>query len=423
MAGILVAWGAPGRAAASPSPSSTCTRRVKVQLPSGAPLAQLHGVTAISASDAWAVGYYARRWGRMMPLAAHWDGTTWSSVPVPAPPRVKDRNFFPEGFYLSDVDAVAPSNVWAIGGGVHYPVGVVADHIPRWPAPELRYVPLLFHWNGVRWGRLPLPRLGGRASFAGLDVVGPGDVWVVGAWQRAYAPHSRVLPLFMHWDGAGWEVRHPDLFPGRARTQLSGVTTTSSSSTIALGVTSGGSQGAGGTFTATLGAGAWLVTPAPSGISHLSGDWGVGGSTKVPDPNTPSGFDLSFSAYLRGPTGWDLVPTPPLDVHDTQDDLLIGVTGTGVADLGPSDAWLVGNDDIEDGGFSDSHAHAERWDGTAWSVVPLPRPLFTHWVSGVDADPATGATFIVGGVRILSDENPHAARNRMEPLVFQGTCA
>ena len=43
---------------------------------------QLTAVTARSASDAWAVGFYqgpARHNGRIM-LAEHWDGTRWSQV-------------------------------------------------------------------------------------------------------------------------------------------------------------------------------------------------------------------------------------------------------------------------------------------------------------------------------------------------------
>ena len=41
----------------------------------------LSGVSAISATDAWAVGYASSRTGQQ-PLILHWNGTAWRQVPA-----------------------------------------------------------------------------------------------------------------------------------------------------------------------------------------------------------------------------------------------------------------------------------------------------------------------------------------------------
>jgi hypothetical protein len=62
----------------------------------------LTGVAVRTASDVWAVGYYDSGGGKR-PLALHWNGSNWSTPPVPG-----------VGL-LRQVSAVAPGNVWAAG--------------------------------------------------------------------------------------------------------------------------------------------------------------------------------------------------------------------------------------------------------------------------------------------------------------------
>ena len=62
----------------------------------------LTGVAVRTASDVWAVGYYDSGGGKR-PLALHWNGSNWSTSPVPG-----------VGL-LRQVSAVAPGNVWAVG--------------------------------------------------------------------------------------------------------------------------------------------------------------------------------------------------------------------------------------------------------------------------------------------------------------------
>jgi FG-GAP-like repeat len=84
----------------------------------------LTGVDAVTASDVWAVGYYDNG-SADLPLALHWNGSTWSSFPVPG------------AGLLRDVKAAGPGNVWAAGG--------------YYNASLQRYQTLVVHFNGTTW--------------------------------------------------------------------------------------------------------------------------------------------------------------------------------------------------------------------------------------------------------------------------------
>src|SRR5215469_4716172 len=69
----------------------------------------LQGVAAISATDTWAVGYYQSSSSlNDMTLIEHWDGTQWSIVPSPNP----EQDFL---LTLYGVTAISASDIWAVG--------------------------------------------------------------------------------------------------------------------------------------------------------------------------------------------------------------------------------------------------------------------------------------------------------------------
>jgi hypothetical protein len=75
------------------------------------PDGELFGVSAMSAADAWAVGIYQNSGthATRLTLALHWDGSIWTRVPCPSPGTASP------GSYLSSVSAVSPSDAWAVG--------------------------------------------------------------------------------------------------------------------------------------------------------------------------------------------------------------------------------------------------------------------------------------------------------------------
>ncbi len=84
----------------------------------------LTGVDVLTASDAWAVGYY-NDGSAERPLALHWNGSKWSNSPVPG-----------EGA-LRKVTAVTPSNMWA--AGTYYNASTQLNQT------------LVVHFNGKAW--------------------------------------------------------------------------------------------------------------------------------------------------------------------------------------------------------------------------------------------------------------------------------
>jgi hypothetical protein len=86
----------------------------------------LDGVTAISTSDVWAVGYAAAANRRYLKtLIEHWDGASWAVVPSPNPTCY---------CALKGISAASATDAWAVG---YYHLG--SDQA------------LFEHWDGVGW--------------------------------------------------------------------------------------------------------------------------------------------------------------------------------------------------------------------------------------------------------------------------------
>jgi len=93
----------------------------------------LTGVSAVSPTDAWAVGLYWDQAGIGHSMVLHWDGTRWS--------QVKSPNLGSEHTSLSSVIAVSPKDVWAVGD--YQEAGIHA---------------LVLHWDGTNWSQADVRR-------------------------------------------------------------------------------------------------------------------------------------------------------------------------------------------------------------------------------------------------------------------------
>src|SRR5204862_506312 len=72
---------------------------------------RLFAVTAVSASDVWAVGYYSiRNSPPDQTLVEHWDGLAWSVVYSPSPAGYT--------YSLWGVSALSSHHIWAVRGMV-----------------------------------------------------------------------------------------------------------------------------------------------------------------------------------------------------------------------------------------------------------------------------------------------------------------
>jgi hypothetical protein len=307
-------------------------------------------VTAVSANDVWAVGvtYSGGFDTTVRGLAEHWDGTSWSVVPTPAPY---------ESEALNAVDAVSANSVWAAGaasGPGDIPL------VERWDGSQWQVVPppagsfglnaltansdndvwaggeqllpddrleaVLVHWNGSGWTRasvLGLPDT--SSSIYGLDARTTDDVWAVG--------DAGGIPLILHWNGTRWRVV-PSSGPAGTSSQLNDVDVRTASDAWAVG--SSFSESAGRkTLVMRWNGLAWKIVRSPNpdsvgdglgGVAALTGGnaWAVGGSADFPGS--------TLTEHWNG-RRWQVVPSPDVGTTSSLAD---------VAAVASSDIWAVG---------------------------------------------------------------------------------
>ena len=141
--------------------------------------AYLNSVTALSASDVWAVGGTDAG----LTLIEHRGGTRWKVVPSP--------NGMNPVNILQGVTAVSPSDIWAVGyGGLH--IGIPQET-------------LIEHWNGTRWSIVPSPNGGSpNNNLTSVTAISSTDAWAVGHYYNVNAQQN--APLTQHWNGTQWST-------------------------------------------------------------------------------------------------------------------------------------------------------------------------------------------------------------------------
>jgi len=155
-------------------------RRWSVQRSPGTPassLSQLNGVTATSASSAWAVGEYQSR-GHTFPLIERWNGRTWRRQGSAAPG--------PHGAALEGVTALSRTSAWAVGVTLS--------------ASVVRSRSLIEHWNGRSWRQQPAISPGGENVLVGVTALSRARAWAAGV----YSFGSNFGTLVESWDGTSW---------------------------------------------------------------------------------------------------------------------------------------------------------------------------------------------------------------------------
>jgi hypothetical protein len=131
-------------------------------------------VTAVSPSDAWAVGTAAGSVnGPGQTLVLHWDGTRWTQVASPSP-RLSSSE-------LNAVSASSATGAWAVGD-------VVSNRVSR---------TLILRWDGARWRTVASPSQG-PSFLNGISAVCGRDALAVGSGGTA--------SLALRWTGSRWVI-------------------------------------------------------------------------------------------------------------------------------------------------------------------------------------------------------------------------
>jgi hypothetical protein len=319
----------------------------------------LFAVSATSATDAWAVGFYIPSQGKDFALAEHWNGTAWS----PALPL----NPSPSFDYLDGVSAVSPTDVWAVG---QYLTGSGA------------YQPLIEHWNGSAWLMVPSPNTGGLSILRAVKALSAKNVWAVGT---TFLSGSQSNTLIEHWNGLAWAIV-PSPNPGNQINDLTSIT---------------------GDLTALWASGDFLQNTAYR-TAVLRDQNRVWNKLQTQNVNTKSNNlnaileipgiriyavgayqkDSNFNTLIESWDGTKFViqPSPNKGTGSTELFGLAGSQMTGVIAVGQ---YFQG---------SYFRTFALKLNGPAWQIVPSDNVgTFDNFLNGAVAIPGTDDAWAVGG--------------------------
>jgi hypothetical protein len=204
---------------------------------SGEPaVSDLEAVSADSTSDVWAVGVSAITTAHNsfhQPLIEHFNGSSWSVVEGAFKGDEEDDQ-------LIAVDAVSPSDVWAIGTSkprasysgagttvvehyngsswsivgtaetavathLHAITGTSADDL--WAAGEEGGSAVLEHYNGSSWSVVPGSLVEGKGGLSSVTELSPTDVWAVGRGLTEHWNGTSVSVVASQSEEAGLEAR------------------------------------------------------------------------------------------------------------------------------------------------------------------------------------------------------------------------
>ncbi len=139
----------------------------------------LTGITATGPDDVWASGYESNvnDTNFAEPYLLHWDGNGWTLVKVP--------NKGTEGSLLSDVTALSPTDIWAVGQSGQNNGSILS---------------LTEQFNGKTWTVVPSPDPGSignlkNNSLAGVSSPSAGIVFTGGAQEIAGQCCLRTLAM------------------------------------------------------------------------------------------------------------------------------------------------------------------------------------------------------------------------------------
>ena len=129
---------------------------------------ELTAVTAVSATDVWAVGEFSGD----QTLAEQWNGTSWNAVTSPAAGQ------------LNGVAAVSASNIWAVGSFSDPNTGITSTVIEN--------------WDGTSWTVVPSPDPSANENVLAAASADPtsGQAWAVGEFFNNTTSTRQTLTEF-----------------------------------------------------------------------------------------------------------------------------------------------------------------------------------------------------------------------------------
>ena len=354
-------------------------RIVPTPSPRGLAFSGLLGVSCTGPSACMAVGSGQTRSGAARVFAERWNGTSWSLQVTPSPAH--------GGAFLNGVACTSATACTAVGSSN---AGTLAER-----------------WNGTGWSiqHTPNPAQGG-ASLSGVSCTSASACTAVGL--------SNAGTLAERWNGTRWSIQHTPN-PAQGNAALTSVACTTARACTAVGASNAG------TLAEAWNGTRWSIqaTPNPpraqspflnsvacssavsctavggftdsSDTSHtLAEHWNGSSWRRQPTPDQPPGGPslllgldcasaktctaVGYSNVNDSPAviverfasaHWSAQRAPnPLGAASSQ---LNGTACTSRTDCIAVGAATTGEDRLQ-------QTLAERWNGSAWSIQPIPSP-------------------------------------------------
>lgn len=294
----------------------------------------LNGAFARTSTDAWVVGQQFGFGGQPAPpsVTYHWNGSTWSPVPVPA---LSAANA------LTAVGASSATDAWAVGFEVLAPRHLQA---------------VLEHWNGSAWP----PDTSDAVATSNAALTGVADLSPANAWAITAGSSSHGLA---HWNGTAWSFA---AFPDANFTPSAGqaISASSASDVWVVGSTLNTTTFASVPEAEHFDGTSWHTVPLaqPGGVGTAT----IGAVVAISPTNAwAAGEAVGSTSPVGGGTliehwngtGWSMVPSPSpgFEPHIS-----------GIAARSASDVIAVGDTlPSQNGGPLDDVIL--RFNGTSWS--------------------------------------------------------
>lgn len=334
----------------------------------------LLSITAISANDAWAVGFTSPTSVSQasQTLIEHWNGMQWSVVTSPNSTMTIN--------VLNDVVARSPDDVWAVGSASS--------------SATQASQPLIEHWNGMQWSIVSKSKgahqQGESARLSRLVALSANNVWGVGT---SIDPSGHSTTLIEHWTGTTWMIV-PSPSPGSMQNELRGAVAVSANDIWAVGFFANSTtQAMGHTLIEHWDGTRWSTVPSPEVGSNstvlnamtavfANNIWAIG----VSSHNTTSlNMGHTLIEHWDG-TRWSIVPSPNAGAEENFASLTAIAT---------NDIWAVG---ISSNGSESNEVQGLtlHWDGGQWTIIPSPNLGGRTLLSSIGKVPGSSSVWAVG---------------------------
>jgi hypothetical protein len=277
---------------------------------------QLLGVAATSASDAWAVGWYANG-AAARTLVERWNGAAWTVQNSPNPGGASNSHL------LDGVAATSATNAWAVG------------------AYDTAARTLVERWNGAAWTVQNSPNPGGASGknfLFGVAATSATNAWAVGYYDKGTVDRT----LIEHWNGTAWTVQNSPSPGGVNGNRLYSVSATSATNAWAVGYYDKGTVDR--TLIEHWNGTAWTVQPSPNtGSASQDNDLHAVAATSATNAFAVGYYDKgtvdrTLIEHWNG-TAWTVQASPNTGSPSQDNDI------HAAAATCASNAWAVGSYD------------------------------------------------------------------------------